>query len=562
MALPGRVHDFHPLGKGRRMSASDAPTRTIGGRYRLDKSIGSGGMGTVWAGTDELLGRAVAVKEVRFPPEVGEKEQAELRERTMREARATARLSHPNVVTTYDVVEEDGRPYIVMELLPTRSLSTVLREDGPLPPHRVAQIGLEMLGALEISHQEGVVHRDVKPGNVLLTAEGRAVLTDFGIATMAGDPALTSTGVVLGSPSYMSPEQARGKRPGAVADLWSLGATLYAAVEGRPPFDADNALATLTAVISDPVPTPRVEGPLREAILGLLTKDPDERIDIPTARALLTKAAADRSTAATAVPAAAAIALDRAGRTEALPVAGAPTAAPPPPRDGPRTTYESEYAPQRRRSAGLLAALLVAMLLIGGLVGFALLDDDGGGEDPRAEPKQTPSSASAPQTTAQESTSSAPETTPEEQPAGVPDGYQVYEDASGFSLAVPQGWQAEQSSATAVDIKEPGTSRFIRIDQTDQPKGDPKKDWERQEESVSARLPNYQRISIETVDYNDWKAADWEFTFGSGTHVRNRGVVTDKDHGYAIYLSTPEVDWSASQDVWQVAVDSFQPATG
>ena len=197
------------------MSASDAPTRTIGGRYRLDKSIGSGGMGTVWSGTDELLGREVAVKEVRFPPEVGEKEQAELRERTMREARATARLSHPNVVTTYDVVEEDGRPYIVMELLPTRSLSTVLREDGPLPPHRVATIGLEMLGALETSHQEGVVHRDVKPGNVLLTAEGRAVLTDFGIATMAGDPALTSTGVVLGSPSYMSPEQARGKRPGA-----------------------------------------------------------------------------------------------------------------------------------------------------------------------------------------------------------------------------------------------------------------------------------------------------------------------------------------------------------
>jgi serine/threonine protein kinase len=192
------------------MSPSDAQTRTIGGRYRLDRTIGSGGMGTVWAGTDELLGRQVAVKEVRFPPELGGREQHELRERTMREARATAKLSHPNVVTTYDVVEEDDRPYIVMELLPTRSLSTVLREDGPLPPHRVAQIGVEMLSALEASHKQGVVHRDVKPGNVLLTTDGRAVLTDFGIATMAGDPALTSTGVVLGSPSYMSPEQARG----------------------------------------------------------------------------------------------------------------------------------------------------------------------------------------------------------------------------------------------------------------------------------------------------------------------------------------------------------------
>jgi serine/threonine protein kinase len=182
---------------------SDSSARVVGGRYRLDRSIGSGGMGTVWQGTDELLGREVAVKEVRFPPEVGEKEQAELRERTLREARATARLSHPNVVTTYDVVEDDGRPYIVMELLPSRSLSTVLREDGALPPHRVAEIGLGLLGALESSHAQGVLHRDVKPGNVLLTPDGRPVLTDFGIATMAGDPALTSTGVVLGSPAYM-----------------------------------------------------------------------------------------------------------------------------------------------------------------------------------------------------------------------------------------------------------------------------------------------------------------------------------------------------------------------
>jgi len=273
------------------MASSDASTRIVGGRYRLDRSIGSGGMGTVWRGTDELLGRAVAVKEVRFPPEVGEKEEAELRERTLREARATARLSHPNVVTTYDVVEDDGRPFIVMELLDARSLSEVLREDGPLPPHRVARIGLDVLGALETSHKQGVVHRDVKPGNVLLTPDGRAVLTDFGIATMAGDPALTSTGVVLGSPAYMSPERARGRRPGPQADLWGLGATLYAAVEGRPPYDSDNALGTLTSVIADPVPPPRVHGPLAEAIMGLLVKDPDERMDIARARELLAEAA-------------------------------------------------------------------------------------------------------------------------------------------------------------------------------------------------------------------------------------------------------------------------------
>jgi serine/threonine protein kinase len=207
------------------MTTSDSSIGLIGGRYRLERSIGAGGMGTVWAGRDELLHREVAIKEVHFPAELSDAEQADLRERTLREARATAWLSHPNVVTTYNVVEEDGRPWIVMELLPSRSLSTMLREDGPLAPYRVAEIGLGVLGALELFHAQGVVHRDVKPGNVLITPDGRPVLTDFGIATMAGDPALTSTGVVLGSPAYISPERARGQRPGPAGDLWSLGAT-------------------------------------------------------------------------------------------------------------------------------------------------------------------------------------------------------------------------------------------------------------------------------------------------------------------------------------------------
>jgi serine/threonine protein kinase len=537
------------------MSPSNAQTRTIGGRYRLDRSIGSGGMGTVWEGTDELLGRQVAVKEVRFPPEVGEKEQAELFERTMREARATAQLSHPNVVTTYDVVEEDGRPYIVMELLPTRSLSTVLREDGPLPPHRVAQLGVEMLRGLEASDSLGVVHRAVKPGNVLLTAEGRAVLTDFGIATMAGDPALTSTGVVLGSPSYMSPEQARGKRPGAIADLWSLGATLYAAVEGRPPFDEENALATLTAVVSDPVPTPRVGGPLREAILGLLAKDPDERMDIPTARALLARAAADRSATATTAPVTEAAALDRAGRTEAVPV-GAPVRGDGPP---PYETYETEYGAKRRRSGPLLAALLVALLLIGGLVAYAL--SNGGGDDPQADPTPKQSTSKSPSTPTQSASSTPPSSTAEETPQdnGIPAGYQRYEGPTGFSLAVPKGWSASESGTNQVDIQDPNSSRFIRLGWTDQPKKNAKKDWEEQEKSLQAEQPDYQRISIESVDYNGWEAADWEFTIGS-VHVRDRGFVPAKDQGNAIYLSTSEDQWADSQEIWQTAVDSFQPA--
>jgi eukaryotic-like serine/threonine-protein kinase len=536
------------------MSTSDMH-RTIGGRYRLDRSIGQGGMGTVWQGHDELLGREVAIKEVRFPPELGKQEIADLRERTLREARATARLSHPNVITTYDVVEEDDRPWIVMELLKTHSLSEVLRDDGPLPPHRVAEIGLGVLAALETAHAQGVVHRDVKPSNVLVTADGRPVLTDFGIATMAGDPALTSTGVVLGSPAYMSPERARGKAFGPESDLWSLGVTLFAAAEGRPPFESDNALGTLTAIISDPVPPMTVGGPLALAVGGLLRKDPQERASIATVRKQLQEAAADRTTEA-AVPVVETVALDRAGRTEVLPAAGVGSAAPRPaaPTAPPvgTTTYGDEG---RRRNELLVAALVVGLLLIGAIVAFALLS--GGEGDNTADSKTTPST-SAPAT----KSSSPPATSTSAPPSdnGVPAGYQLYEDPSGFSLAFPDGWRAEQSSATAVDFKAPDGVSFLRVDQTDQPKDDAKKAWEEQEKSVKKDLPDYHRISIETVDYNGWDAADWEFTFGSDTHVLNRGFVPDDSHGYALYLSTPEDQWASSQDVFQTAADTFTPA--
>lgn len=546
------------------MVTPEAPTRVIGGRYQLDRTIGSGGMGTVWHGIDQLLGREVAVKEVRFPPELGETEQAELRERTLREARATARLSHPNVVTTYDVVEEDGRPYIVMELLPTRSLSTVLREDGALPPERVARIGLEMLSALEVSHRQGIVHRDVKPGNVLLTKEGRAVLTDFGIATMAGDPALTSTGVVLGSPAYMSPERARGRKPGPESDLWSLGATLYAAVEGRPPYDSDNALGTLTAVISDPVEPPRTGGPLGEAILGLLEKDPGVRMDIQSARVLLERAAADHTAATVAAPAAVG-ALDRAGRTQAL-HPGAAVAAPVPLDRPAPPAYtdqgdDAAYDEDRRPRGLLVAALAVALLVIGGLIVFALSSGDdpppAAGPTPKGSTTQTATEApTTPPPTPQETPTQTP---PED---GVPAGFTLHADETGFSVAVPDGWTAQRRSATAVDFKDPTSGRYLRVDQTDAPGDDPKKDWEQQEKSVEKRLENYERVDIEEVDYNGWPAADWEFTFGSNTHVLNRGFVPNENKGYALYMSSPEEQWDESMQLFQTIAASFSPAGG
>src|SRR3954469_20939877 len=243
--------------------------RLVAGRYRLHPPLGRGGMGVVWAAEDELLQRAVAVKEVRFPPTVSDEERETLRERTMREARTAARLDHPCAVRVFDVCEDDDQPFIVMELLAGRSLSDIVREDGPVSPAMTAEIGLCLLDALEAAHSAGIVHRDVKPGNVVVRDDGRVTLTDFGIASTAGDPSITSTGLLLGSPAYISPERARGGSPQPASDLWSLGATLYTAVEGHPPFDKSDPFATLTAVVTEePEPCRRAGPVLCEAIGG------------------------------------------------------------------------------------------------------------------------------------------------------------------------------------------------------------------------------------------------------------------------------------------------------
>jgi serine/threonine protein kinase len=258
--------------------------RVVGGRYALTGVLGRGGMGTVWLATDQLLHREVALKEITFSVDLSDEDRTVLRERTMREARAAARLVHPRVTTVYDVVEDGGKPWLVMQRVSARSLQEILEEQGPLPPAAAARIGLDVLAALEAAHEAGIVHRDVKPANVLVDREGGACLTDFGIATATGDSSLTTGGALIGSPSYMAPERANGDQPRPEVDLWSLGATLYAAVEGRPPFDKGEAMATLLSVVSEP-PAPTVHaGPLAPVLTGLLTKDPARRATIPQAR--------------------------------------------------------------------------------------------------------------------------------------------------------------------------------------------------------------------------------------------------------------------------------------
>ncbi len=261
--------------------------RLLAGRYRLAEVLGRGGVGTVWRARDETLGRTVAVKELRFPSSVDEDEKRRLITRTLREAKAIARIRSNGAVTVYDVVDEDDRPWIVMELIEGRSLADVVRDDGALTPRRAAEVGLAVLDVLRAAHREGILHRDVKPSNVLIADDGRVVLTDFGIAQVEGDPSVTSTGMLVGAPSYIAPERARGHRPGPPSDLWSLGGLLYAAVEGVPPYEKATAIATLTAVMTEPLDPPKNAGMLEEVIYGLLAKDPTHRLDDAGARALL-----------------------------------------------------------------------------------------------------------------------------------------------------------------------------------------------------------------------------------------------------------------------------------
>ncbi|MEU9082251.1 serine/threonine-protein kinase [Streptomyces sp. NPDC048357] len=413
--------------------------RLLAGRYRLGAVLGKGGMGTVWRAQDETLGRTVAVKELRFSTGVDEDEKRRLITRTLREAKAIARIRSGGAVTVYDVVDEDGRPWIVMELIEGPSLAEFVRENGPLTPRRAAEVGLAVLDVLRAAHGQGILHRDVKPSNVLIAGNGRVVLTDFGIAQVEGDPSVTSTGMLVGAPSYISPERARGQKPGPPADMWSLGGLLYASVEGVPPYDKGSALATLTAVMTEPVDPPKNAGPLAEVIYGLLVKDPALRLDDARARALLTavinapepvpapvaapaaaeetrqisladaKAAAEKAAAEKAAEKAAKKERERREREQreraraalksarkAATVAAAATAVsaaePPKGKPSPVAAPLTDVMP-RRTIALAIAAVVVVLAVVGSLIAYAMSGDDTGGKN---EGKGGQPSASAP----------------------------------------------------------------------------------------------------------------------------------------------------------------------
>ncbi|WP_181448984.1 serine/threonine-protein kinase [Nonomuraea aridisoli] len=594
------------------MSDRKQEGRRIAGRYQLQEPIGRGGMGIVWRAYDELLDRTVAVKEVRYAAALGEEVQL-LNRRTMREARAAARFEHPNVIVVHDVIEEDDRPWIVMQLVPSRSLGAVIKQDGPLPHKRVAEIGLAVLDALHRAHEAGVLHRDVKPENVLLADDGRVVLTDFGIATLETETQLTVTGLA-GTPAFIAPERLKGLPARRESDLWSLGATLYTAVEGRSPHERGMALATMHAVLTDePDPMPHA-GPLAEVISGLLVKEPVQRLTYEETQRLLRRALAEASPAPAAPaqelrvptqptkpkrPAKAkrpyAPAVDETPTDPDLAVPAAPpetgaripsmTVEPPPPSD---PTVESSRGEPRR--AGMIAAAALAVVLVAGVGGYLGLNSapedttgpiSAGSSDttlsqdspsasspqsssspsPSASPSTSPSTSPSPSATA----SPSPSPTPEETKNPLPAGWKMYKDKKmGFSIGLPKGWDVWTRSGRQVKFKGPGAAvnAYVMIEEAAKPGKDPYKDWLRQEPYLKNNFGGYKKLDIKRVDYQK-AAADWDFTWVTNTgktRVRNRGFVTENGRAYAIYWHTLNSHWKDDYRFFEGFCDTFVPA--
>ncbi len=421
-------------------------SRLIADRYRLDERIGSGAMGVVWRAHDERLDRTVAVKQLLLKPGLSTAEAEQSHARAMREGRIAARLQHPHAISVFDVAlgpdgegGEGTEPWLIMEYLPSRSLATVLAEQGQLPPREVARIGRQVADGLAAAHSAGIVHRDIKPGNVLLGEDGTVKITDFGISRASWDVTVTRTGFLAGTPAYFAPEVARGQDPTAASDVFSLGATLYTAVEGEPPFGLDeNTLALLRAVADGNVRPPQRAGPLSAVLMRLLRDEPAERPVMAAARDMLGMVASSGSTAPTATAGMPA----PPSRTVAVPPPAGPPwrsqpsrsqPSPPPERPAPSTAGAPWW---QQRSALVAAALL--LVLVFGAVGFAVT---GGDPDPTtAAPAPPAPSAPGPATP-----TPTPEPTPSPTPAPTPAPAPAPPPAAAAPPAEPGPEQFEQT---------------------------------------------------------------------------------------------------------------------
>ncbi|MFD3584989.1 serine/threonine-protein kinase [Streptomyces sp. NPDC058683] len=582
----------------------------IAGRYRLADTIGSGGMGRVWRAHDEVLHRAVAIKELTAALYVSEGDQAILLARTRAEARAAARINHSAVVTVHDVLEHDGRPWIVMELVEGHSLADEVKERGRVEPREAARIGLWVLRALRAAHSAGVLHRDVKPGNVLIGRDGRVLLTDFGIAQIEGDTTITRTGEVVGSVDYLAPERVRGHDPGPSSDLWALGATLYTAVEGRSPFRRTSPLTTMQAVVEDEATEPHNAGPLEPVITALLRKEPAERPGPEETEQMLAEAAEGRrpSGAQAYVP-------TRSQITEVShPDAGTPyegsydssrdSASYGSPYGGSQGgsyggsqggsyggsqggsyggSYEgrspsggsmdaataigppsvSAAAQPRRRRLRTLALVVAMAALLGGGAAVALQKWDFGQQEGTG-------SVAAPATSGSSSggSTSAPD-------GAVPTDWQSVEDPLGFKLSLPKGWKRSvygiDGDLKQIDYTPDNGRHFLRIAIDSSPDFSDALAHQEDLEQQLQRLVDYHRVTMKKNLYRDRDGSVWEYTWTAlakdGANAAGpRRAIEETYYSragveYAIYMSSPAKDWATANKQFKWVLQSWDPGT-
>ncbi|MFF4251156.1 serine/threonine-protein kinase [Streptomyces sp. NPDC001663] len=554
----------------------------VAGRYRLADSIGSGGMGRVWRAHDEVLHRAVAIKELTAALYVSESDQERLLARTRAEARAAARINHSAVVTVHDVLEHDGRPWIVMELVEGYSLADAVKERGRVEPAEAARIGLWVLRALRAAHSAGVLHRDVKPGNVLIGHDGRVLLTDFGIAQIEGDTTITRTGEVVGSVDYLAPERVRGHDPGPASDLWALGATLYTAVEGRSPFRRTSPLSTMQAVVEEDAGDPQYAGPLGPVLTALLHKDPAARPGAAETEQLLAEAAEGRRPhgAQVYVPT-----QHTGSRYETTTGTGPHTG----PQTGPQTGSATPYppvtgptaygpngmgpghpttigappapAPKRRRLRAFVLAVALAAIVAGGTA--YVLQNEG-----RPSGSAGPSASQSP----------SPTSSPTQGVDGTaPANWKQYDDQWGFSIDLPKGWKRKEVAGTGVDpdlrqvdYTPDGGKHFVRIAIDTSPDFKDAYSHQLDLEQQLQRLVDYKRVRMEQNNYRDRAGSLWEYTWtaqakdtpfpGPRRAIEETYMARDGSE-YAIYMSSPAADWARTSKQFKSVLQGWQEKT-
>ncbi|MFE6485426.1 serine/threonine-protein kinase [Streptomyces sp. NPDC057757] len=562
--------------------------RVIAGRYRLEARIGRGGMGVVWRANDQLLGRRVAVKEIALDTTLSADEARQQRDRTLHEARAVAQLRHPHIIVVHDVVEDDERPYIVMELIEGGSLAERISEQGVVDAREAARIGIGLLGALRRAHDAGVLHRDLKPANVLLAEDGRVVLTDFGIAQVAGATTLTETGAFVGSPEYTAPERMAGMSTGPESDLWSLGVLLCTVLSGESPFHRDSLGGILHAVVVGEIRPPAQARPLLPVVRGLLERDPEHRLDAAEAERMLS-------------------AFLDTGRTPRLPAGYTPTQrdvpvlkSGPAPSDSPSDApWASPPGPPRSTRSILVAAALVAAMAGAGVSAAALLMNDGrgggGGTPAPSSTASTSSTASSSNTASNADTggpagtgsaagtgssagtsgngtsgTGAPGASASASPSGssvnpvvrkVPAGYRVAPDPNGFSLAVPDDFTREPQGER-VFYMSPGQTFRLGIKVAETEPGGPLAVMSRADAKGPDTNPGYRDAVVAPATHGGRPAAFWEFTWNGFTGTEGTRHTYDlcwEEGGrmYDVWVSAPVGRATEAKEYLDVAVDTF-----